>query len=67
MDKRIFSGDNSRDFWKEIRNIDSLSNMDDIHNVLYSAGCLCQQLEDRMAKLTIRIAVIETSLTNTNE
>jgi len=67
MDKRIFSGDNSRDFWKEINAIDAMSTGDDIHGALYSLGCLLQKMEDRIVKQAMRLAVLETSLTNPDE
>ena len=43
----IFSGEESRDLWEEIKRITAMSTGEDIHGVLYSIGCALQRLENR--------------------
>ena len=47
----IVSGDNSRDFWAAINNINAMSTGDDIHNILYWMGCKMQEIEAEIEDL----------------
>lgn len=54
--KRIFSGDESREFWNAINSLKGKN-----QEVLYWFGCKCQELEALVCKLQDRIAELERS------
>ncbi len=49
--KSIFSGDNSKDFWKAINNIQ----YEEVKDVLYWFGCKLQELESKVEKLESKL------------
>ena len=51
QDKKIFSGNQSRDLWNKINGIDNNSTDDDIHRALYAMAISLQQLEAKIDKL----------------
>jgi hypothetical protein len=53
---KIFSGDNSREFWREINSLDATSTGDDIRDVLFLFGCKLQEYE---LKVDIQIAALQ--------
>ncbi len=53
--RRIFSGKNSGDLWKEINKVKNRK----IYWPLYSLGCCCQELEGQVHALEQRIAQLE--------
>ena len=55
MSLQIVSGENSRDFWDGINEIDGMSTGDEIHNVLYSIGCKMQELESEIDRLNKKL------------
>ena len=46
--QKIFSGDESREFWDEINSIDNMSTPEDIRWVLYSIGVKLQEFEAKI-------------------
>jgi len=55
----IFSGNNTRKFWKKIRKIKPKK--DKLWDLFYLFGCKCQKLETRVEKLEERIDKLEKS------
>ena len=53
--KPIFSGEESEDFWMEVRSIDNNTVGDDYYNILYTLGCMCQKLELRVRELELKL------------
>ena len=46
MKKKIFSGDSSRDMWKEINEAKTI---EDLREALYSVCCKLQELESKLS------------------
>lgn len=52
MNKPIFSGENSREFWQEINDLREMDVITGrvLWSILYSLGCKLQELESQMKK-----------------